>query len=56
MTITAKAGQKVLVEQKLSLDAPVWESIFTRTLFMDSEDVDLPKSAEPFRFYHVRVP
>ncbi len=49
MTITAKAGQKVLVEQKLSLEAPVWESIFTRTLFTDSEDVDLPKSAEPFR-------
>ena len=56
LTITAKSGQQVIVEQRADLDAAAWEEVETRTLAADSEDVSLTPPTEGARFYRVRTP
>lgn len=56
LTITAKAGQQVTVEQSANLDGTAWEEVETRTLSSDSEDVSLASPSEGARFYRVRTP
>jgi hypothetical protein len=56
LTITAKSGQQVVIEQRADLDAAAWEEVETRTLAADSEDVSLTAPAEGARFYRVRTP
>ncbi len=55
LTITAKSGQQVIVEQSADLDAAAWEEVETRTLASDSEDVSLTPPTDGTRFYRVRT-
>ncbi len=55
LTITAKAGQQVTVEQSTDLDGTPWEEVETRTLSSDSEDLSLVSPSEGARFYRVRT-
>ena len=55
LTITAKSGQQVIVEQSADLNGTTWEEVETRTLASDSEDVSLTSPTEDARFYRVRT-
>ncbi|HTH47981.1 MAG TPA: hypothetical protein VMB21_10750 [Candidatus Limnocylindria bacterium] len=55
LTVSAKSGQQVVVEQRSALDGADWEEVETRTLSSDSEEVSLPSATEDTHFYRVRT-
>ena len=56
LTVTAKAGQPIVVEQRVDLGAANWTPVDSRTLVADTVELSLTPPTTGNVFYRVRIP